>query len=607
MRTVRYDRWLIPTLLIFISACGGPEISPTIPHIPTIGATETGEISAYGGPEISPTIGNIPTVGATKTEEIQAYPPDMIFYNGDVITMDDNQARAQAIALAGERILAVGINAEILALKSSTTQVIDLQGKTVTPGFIDSHQHRIGDRWKRNYTEADPVIQNAIEQGWTTLDELYVTQERLDELCALDQQGRLRLRVNAYLPVNEQTREVNLLGPYYIKYSQGQMVSPHVRVAGVKVFTDFNNAEVLIWKQEDLNDLLLNLHQEGWQLAMKTISTRSLEMILKAFEYIETIDPNVIHSRGRLEHAFFFTPEQITRVQHLGLIPIMHTSIPSELIGSRDMLMIPLEPQGSAFPWRNLIEANVTIANASSWPSYYVDEPTGAPFGSPIRLIYQGPTRAGNLGVQPEAWMLDQTITAEDAMRALTINGAYATYQEDILGSLTAGKLADLVILSDNPLGVESEDIINIKVLMTMIGGEVEYCAIGQQSLCPGIQPAARTLTPETDTPLTTPFSGTWEGTDPIDGSIINVSLVQTENGLTGEYKDTYSPSVKPPGYEGHGSGTMISTTTTQMTFDLSRWDGKTLRLQYSLTLSNQNNTLTLTCDVGCPIVMQRK
>lgn len=607
MRTVRYDRWLIPTLLIFISACSGPEILPTILHIPTVGATETKEIPADLSPEISPTIVNMPTVGATKTEENRAYPPDIIFYNGDVITMDDNQPRAQAIAIAGERILAVGTNEEIVALNGLTTQVVDLQGKTVTPGFIDSHQHRIEGDFRLNYTEPDPLIRTAIEQGWTTLDELYVTQPDLDEFRALDQQGRLRLRVNAYLAINENTREVNLLGPFYKTYSQGQMVSPHVRVAGVKVFTDFNNAEVLIWEQDDLNALLLNLHQEGWQLSIKTISTRSLEMILKAFEYIETIDPNIIRSRGRLEHALFSTPEQITRIHHFGLVPIIHTSVPSEFIGSRDMLMIPLEPQGSAFPWRNLIEANVTIANASSWPSYYVDEPAGAPFGSPIRLIYQGPTRAGNLGVQPEAWMLDQTITAEDAMRALTINGAYATFQEDILGSLTVGKLADLVILSDNPLGVETKDINNIKVLMTMIGGGVEYCAIGQQSLCPGIQLATRTPSPETGTLPTTPFTGTWEGADPIDGSIITISLVQTENSLTGAYKDTYSPSVQPPGYEGLGTGTMVSTITAQMTFDVSRWDGKTLLLQYSLTLSNQNNTLTLTCDVGCPIVMQRK
>ena len=140
-----------------------------------------------------------------------------------------------------------------------------------------------------------------------------------------------------------------------------------------------------------------------------------------------------------------------------------------------------------------------------------------------------------------------------------------------------------------------------------MVGGKVEYCAAGQESLCPGKQTATQLPPPAIETPLATPFTGTWEGTDPFDGSIMTLSLVQTENGLTGTYTDTYSPNVKPPGYEGSGSGMLLSTTTAQMTFNLTRWDGKSLQAQYSLTLSNQNNTLTLNCDVGCPIVLQRQ
>ncbi len=109
------------------------------------------------------------------------------------------------------------------------------------------------------------------------------------------------------------------------------------------------------------------------------------------------------------------------------------------------------------------------------------------------------------------------------------------------------------------------------------------------------------------ETPLPIPFTGVWEGTDPVDGSIITLFLTQTGSSLTGTYEDTFSSNVNPPGYEGNGSGVVLSDTTAQITFDLSRWDGKTVQLQLFLMLSNQNNTLTLNCDVGCPIVMQRK
>ena len=120
MKIVRYNRLVIPILLIFIIACALPGNSPTITRTPTAGATET--------------------------EKIPAHSPDAIFYNGIILSMDDNRPQAQAIAIDGERILAVGTNNEILTLKGSSTQVIDLRGKTVMPGFIDSHSHRLTQR-----------------------------------------------------------------------------------------------------------------------------------------------------------------------------------------------------------------------------------------------------------------------------------------------------------------------------------------------------------------------------------------------------------------------------------------------------------------------------
>jgi hypothetical protein len=86
-----------------------------------------------------------------------------------------------------------------------------------------------------------------------------------------------------------------------------------------------------------------------------------------------------------------------------------------------------------------------------------------------------------------------------------------------------------------------------------------------------------------------------------MDGSITTLVLIQTGNTLRGTFSDTYSPNVQPPGYEGSGSGTVLSDTTAQMTFNLARWDGKTLTVVYDLTLSNQNNTMTLSCSI-CPV-----
>ena len=103
-------------------------------------------------------------------------------------------------------------------------------------------------------------------------------------------------------------------------------------------------------------------------------------------------------------------------------------------------------------------------------------------------------------------------------------------------------------------------------------------------------------------------FAGTWYGPDPDDGSIMTIAIAQDGNTLTATFKDTYSGSHPPPGYEGTGSGTALSPTTGQMTFHLTRYDGATADLTVNLTLSDQGSTLTITSDApATPWVMQRQ
>jgi hypothetical protein len=107
--------------------------------------------------------------------------------------------------------------------------------------------------------------------------------------------------------------------------------------------------------------------------------------------------------------------------------------------------------------------------------------------------------------------------------------------------------------------------------------------------------------------PPGSPFTGTWQGPD-VDGSITTLVLVQSGTKLTGTFNDTFSGKIKPPGYHGNGSGTVSSATSAEITFDLSRWDGKTTQAGFRLTLSNQNNTLTLAGPGGGPpLVLQRQ
>jgi predicted amidohydrolase YtcJ len=99
------------------------------------------------------------------------------------------------------------------------------------------------------------------------------------------------------------------------------------------------------------------------------------------------------------------------------------------------------------------------------------------PHGSPLEAIHQAVTRHSYLGRPPEAWQLAQRLTVDQALRLFTINAAHGTFEEDVKGSLAAGKYADLVILSNDPTTVAVDSLPAIQLLTTMVGGTVEHCA----------------------------------------------------------------------------------------------------------------------------------
>ncbi len=108
----------------------------------------------------------------------------------------------------------------------------------------------------------------------------------------------------------------------------------------------------------------------------------------------------------------------------------------------------------------------------------------------PIRDLYDFVTHKAISGSDgsvctPPDWFATQVISVEEALRLMTINAAYALFMEDEVGSLKVGKFADLIILSDSPLLVAPDDLINVEVLMTMVGGQVEHCLPGYEAICP--------------------------------------------------------------------------------------------------------------------------
>lgn len=107
--------------------------------------------------------------------------------------------------------------------------------------------------------------------------------------------------------------------------------------------------------------------------------------------------------------------------------------------------------------------------------------------------------------------------------------------------------------------------------------------------------------------PFSEPFTGIWQGPDPIDGSDITLVLAQSHNTLTGMFTDTFSEGIPPPGYQGNGTGAVLSDIRAEMTFELTRSDGSTVSPVMILTLSDENNTLTMEIEGFFPTILDRQ
>ena len=136
---------------------------------------------------------NSPTESTTNSAEPTPTDAlDVVFRGGTILTMDPEQPDAAAVAVQGDSIVAVGSEAEVMAAASPDAMVVDLGGRVLLPGFNDAHCHRIG---LRGSETAEVAIQDALAGGWTSISEMLVIAESLDELRSLDDEAQLRLRV----------------------------------------------------------------------------------------------------------------------------------------------------------------------------------------------------------------------------------------------------------------------------------------------------------------------------------------------------------------------------------------------------------------------------
>jgi predicted amidohydrolase YtcJ len=514
--------------------------------------------------------------------------PTLIFFNGNVRTMDAARPDAQAIAIAADRIAAVGNNQQIKSLAGPSTKLLNVKGATILPGFIDCHIHLIdygvsltnidlrdirsielmkkkvaertdgstkwilGGGWdqdkftekryptRRDLDEASPqnpvllrricghicvvnsaalalasitaktpnpaggsidrdtsgeptgilrenamdlvaklvpalrledyisatltACQHALRAGLTTVHCITGSDLEMRALLDLKANGRLPIRFYVLIPT-DQLRTAASLG------LRSGLGDEHVRVGGVKIFTDGSlgartaaleapyaddpeNRGVAVHSQEELEDLFAEAHLSNFQIAVHAIGDRAAGMVLDAIAKAQESAPEK-RLRHRIEHASVLNGNIILRMKKLGLL----ASVQPRFIVSDYWLKERLGPERSSltYPLRSLLRAGVTVVAGSDCPV----EPL-----TPLSGIEAAVNRRGN-----------EAVTVEEALAFYTRTAAYASFEEDSKGTISPGKLADLVILKEDPRKVKPSMISRIKILGTVVGGRLAHRA----------------------------------------------------------------------------------------------------------------------------------
>lgn len=266
-----------------------------------------------------------------------------------------------------------------------------------------------------------------------------------------------------------------------------------LRTGGVKIFTDGGTCERpalsyeltegeglgnLFLTQEALDALVLEAQEAGYQVAIHAIGDRAIEQAQNAIAAALDGQPNSY--RHRIEHNAVIRPELLPRYGEIGIVPVLFGPY---------ALCEPFGPppseayQAWEWPWRALLDANPGLPVA-----WHGDDPF---FGRvrPLDDLYSLVTRneIGKDGrfCEAPAWHRQHTISAEEALRMMTANSAYALFRDEEVGRLAPGYYADLIVLSANPLTVDPAGIPKMEVWLTMVGGRVEHCVEGHESLCP--------------------------------------------------------------------------------------------------------------------------
>ncbi len=521
---------------------------------------------------------------------------DLVLLNGNVYTVEEDRPRAQAFAVKHGRFVAVGSSDDLRGLVTNDTEVIDAEGMTVTPGFIDAHAHPASGgvrelvsvntdlrsiveiqaalraraattppgEWVIGFKYDDTKVREGRRLTVADLDEAVpdhpvrvghrgghtswynsaafkmagITAETPDPTGGKFEKrdgmltGMVAERANGafsrLIPSNS-TPENRKAGvvlisemmtaagltsvhdascssssaiAYQEAYRSGELRmrvymmvrggmfegcktagistgfgNEWLRVGGVKFGADGSASErtmrmstpymgrpddfgILTMSQEQIHEAVEDAHRHGFQIGIHANGDVTIEMVLNAYERVLELWPRP-DARHRIEHCSLVNPRLLERIKAAGVIPtpfytyVHYHGNKWEEYGEDKMRWM--------FAHRSFLDYGIPVPGASD----YVPGPY-----EPLMAIQSMVTRRDFEG---RVWGPNQRVGVDDALRICTLNGAHASFEEDLKGSIKPGKLADFVVLAEDPHEVDPDRIKEIQVVRTVVGGRTMH------------------------------------------------------------------------------------------------------------------------------------
>ena len=311
--------------------------------------------------------------------------------------------------------------------------------------------------------------QTYASRGWTGIHNMSAATDHARLLKALDDEGRLPLRVyNAFdergfdIAKRREFETARITNRAVKLYMDGALGSRGALL--IAPYADQPETSGLaLLEPEQLHNLMMDAEEEGVQLAIHAIGDLANRRILEKFEELGY----GADLRWRIEHTQMLHPDDIDRVAGSGLIPSMQ---PSHAIG--DLHFAParvgIDRLRGAYAWASLLKAGAPLAGGSDAP---------VEFGSPLIEFYAAVARRDLSGFSGEGWHPEEALTRQQALALFTTGPAYAAFQEQDLGTIEAGKIADFTVFDADLMTIPEQQILKARPVMTVVGGEVVWQA----------------------------------------------------------------------------------------------------------------------------------